>query len=87
MPQSLNAHAYCHVLPFVMEDLLHPKARGRAVEQAEQGEVVVLGRFGGQLDHRGRLLEDFAATIEHEMVMRGDEREDDREWTPKLLTA
>ena len=64
---------------FVVEDLLHPEARRRTVEEPEQSEVVVLSCARRQLDDRGRLLEHLPAAVEHEMVVRGDECEDDRE--------
>ena len=64
---------------FVVKYLLHPEARRGTVEQAEQVEVVVLGRIGRQLDDGGRLLEHLSASIEHEVVVRGDrERRYDR---------
>lgn len=59
----------------VVEDLLHPEARGRRVEQAQQREVVVLGRARRELDDRRAAVEDLAAAVEDEVVVGGDERE------------
>ena len=47
-----NTAADATVLPLFVTRLLHPEARGRAVQQAEQREVVVLGRVRRQLDDR-----------------------------------
>ena len=66
------------LLPFVWKHLLHPKTRRGAVEQPEQGEVIVLGGVGGQLDDRGRPIEHLAAAVEHEVVVSRDEGEGDR---------
>jgi hypothetical protein len=62
---------------FTSADLLHPKARRGAIEQAEQGEMIVLGGIAGQLDNRGRTVEDLAAAVEHEVVVGGDEGKGD----------
>ena len=71
MPRSNSTAA------FGLHHLLHPEARCGTVEQAEQGEMVVLGCVGGELDDRGRPVEDLAASVEHEMVVRGNEGEGD----------
>ena len=68
-----------------VKHLLHPKAGGGAVEQAEQGEMIVLGGIAGQLDNRCRLLEDLPAAVEHEVVVRGDLGKDDREGVRTLI--
>ena len=62
---------------FARAYLLHPKARRGAVEQAEQGEMIVLGGIAGQLDDWGRTVEDLPAAVEHEVVVGGDEGKGD----------
>jgi len=52
--------------------LFHPEAGGGAVEEAEEGEVVVFARLTRQLDHRGRLLKHLPALVQHEIIVRGD---------------
>ena len=49
--------------------------------------MVVLGGVGGQLDDRGRLLEHLAASVEHEVVVRGDKGEGDGQGRAKLDRA
>ena len=49
---GLTCSLLIHCTAFIMEDLLHPKARRGTVEQAEQGEMVILGGIAGQLDDR-----------------------------------
>src|SRR5208282_5191078 len=68
-----------------VEHLLHPEAGGRAVQQADEGKMIVFGRLRRQLDDRRRLLEDLAPAIEHEMVMRRDERKRDRQRCSELI--
>ena len=41
--------------------------------------MVVFGGIGRQLDDRCRLVEDLAAPVEHEVVVRGDEGKGDGE--------
>ena len=65
-----------HCTAFVVEYLLHPKARRGTVEQAEQGEMVFLGGIAGQLDDRSRTVKHLPAAVEHEVVVRGDEGKD-----------
>src|SRR5882724_6645707 len=60
------------IAAFWEEYLFHPKARSGTIEQAEQGEMVVLGSIAGQLDDRSRLLKYLPATVEYEVVVRGD---------------
>ncbi len=62
----------------VVADLLHPEAARGAVQQPEQGEVVVLARARRELDDRRRAVEDLAAPVEDEVVVGGDEGEGDR---------
>ena len=63
----------------------HPEARSRTVEQSQQAEVVVLRGRGWQLDDWGRLLEHLAATVQDEVVVRGDLAEDNGERSAKAL--
>ena len=72
---ALSGSVLINCAALVVKGLLHPEAGRRTVEQAEQGEVVVFGGFGGQLDDRSRLLEHLAAAVKHEVVVRGDECE------------
>ena len=60
---------------FRIKDLLHPKAGGGAVEQADQGQVIALRRLRRQLDDRRGLLEHLPAPVEDEVVVGGDEGE------------
>ena len=66
------------LLAFVVKHLLHPETCGRAIEEAEQGEVVLLGGPCWQLDDRGSAVEYLAAAVQHELVVRGDFGEGDR---------
>src|SRR5690606_18612108 len=72
-------------LVFPMHHLLHPKARGRAVQEAKEGEVVLLGRAGGELDDRRASIEDLSAAVEDEVVVRRDEGEGDGEGRAESL--
>ena len=56
-------------------------------KQAEQREMVVLGRVGRQLDDRRSAVEDLAAAIEHEVVVRGDVGEGDGQRRSKLVSS
>src|SRR5262249_61011258 len=71
---------------FIVTDLFQPKARGRTVEQAEQGEGILLGGMAGQLNDRRRLLEHLPAAVEHEVVMCGDEGKSNGEGDTKTIT-
>ena len=63
--------------PFVVKGLLHPEAGRGTVEKAEQGKMVILSSVVLELDDRSRLLEDLAAPIQHEVVVRGNEGKSD----------
>src|SRR5688572_28141811 len=56
----------------LMADLLHPEAGSGGVEVGEEGEVVVFGGVRRQLDDGRSLLEDLAAAVEDEVVVRGN---------------
>jgi hypothetical protein len=58
-------------------DLFQPETRRRVIEDAEEGEVVVFGSVGRELYDRGSPVEDLAATVENEVVVRGDFAEGD----------
>ncbi len=83
--RRLSGSLGVHRAALVMEHLLHPEARRRAVQQPEQGEVVVLARARRELDDRRRLVEDLAAPVEDEVVVGGDEGEGDGERRAKAL--
>ena len=63
----------------VVEHLLHPEAPRRAVQQAEEAEVVLLRGLRRQLDDRGGAVEDLATPVQDEVVVGGDEGEGDGE--------
>ena len=65
-----NTIAAHHLL--LVSDLFHPKARGGAVEEAEESEVVVFARLTRQLDYRSRLLKNLSTSGKHEMVVGRD---------------
>jgi hypothetical protein len=67
----------------IMKNLLHPKACDRAVQEAEQREMVFFARPCGELDYRGVPIEDLGAAVEHEVVVSCDAGEGDRE-RPKI---
>jgi hypothetical protein len=66
-----NPTAYATVA-FVVAHLFQPEASRRAVQQPEQGEVVVLARARRELDDRRRAVEDLAAPVEDEVVVGGN---------------
>jgi hypothetical protein len=55
-----------------VEDLLHPEAGGRAVEETEEAEVVVLGGVGGESDDRGVTIRGIPAFKHHKVIMSRD---------------
>lgn len=57
--------------------LPEPKARRGAVEKSKEPQMVLFGGIGGQLDDRCRLLEHLPATVQDEVVVRGDLAKDD----------
>jgi hypothetical protein len=70
--------------PLIVKYLLHPKARGGTVEQAEQSEMIILRGMAGQLDDWRRTVEDLPAAVEYEVVVRGDEGKGDGEGSTKF---
>jgi hypothetical protein len=58
---------------FIVEHLLHPKTRRRAVEQPLQSEVIVLRSRSWQFDDWRMAIEHFPTTIHHKVVVWGEE--------------
>src|SRR5262249_49540152 len=58
------------------EDLSHPETSRGTVEQPEQLEMVLLAGSCWELDERSRAIEHLAAVVEHEVVVRRHEGED-----------
>ena len=83
--RSLTSPMLIDRASLVVAHLLQPEARRRTVEEPKQGEVIVLGCTRPAADHRGRLFEHFPAPVQHEMVVRGDLAEDDRQWSAVFL--
>jgi hypothetical protein len=73
------------VTTFREEHLLHPEARRRTVEQAEQGKMVCLGGIAGEYNEGGRIFECLGAAIKYEVVMCGDEGKGDREGSAESM--
>jgi hypothetical protein len=47
--------------------------------------MIILGGLAGQLDNRGRTVEDLAAAVENEVVVGGDEGKGDGEGGAETL--
>jgi hypothetical protein len=68
-----------------VEHLFHPETGCRAVEQADQGQVIVLCRPRRQLDDRCGSVEHLPAPVEEEVIMGRDEGEGDGERNPRPI--
>ena len=74
LPYEVRSRPFPTAVSLVVRNLFEPEAGGAGVEDGEEGQMVRLRRGRRELDDRRRLLEDLAATVEDEVVVRRDKR-------------
>jgi hypothetical protein len=70
----------------VVKYLFHAKACNRAVEQAEEGEMVVFGGTTGQLDNWSGTVKYLPTAVEHEVIVRGYEGKGNGQRLPEPMS-